>query len=517
MGNRVKAVIKASGHTISASFDCSNRLTILGYIEQNKPDVVIFCTHLEGEDAYMDTEILREIFKSAPSAQTILIVEKHSRAVSQIALECDIGCVISSVDEVDLTINALQRIERKRRALMQEHADKMQRLFADFIKDERRLSFDDKNLLLKGYLQEEYFQMAVVRILPPYRRRFLLDENNLIKLKGYDLLTSRLEAHSKFLIAKDGPDILICLMGNSDELNAGKQQLEYFLKDMNEFSLTMSRSAAWVCMGSRVKRMQEISSSYHAANDLINKRIFSGSIAMLEKQRHLQNAHGEKERFQVFDVRKTLENSLETLEEFAIHKTLAQLKSNILSAIDSTDTDLFSIYKTLMSALFRELERKESNLSLLEIDYDTAIKEYEYFWNIDDVFNSMERYFLEGINILKVQEETSIPAPIVLAKQYIRAYFNMPLTLQEISSYISMNENYFSDYFKKCTQMTFKQYQTDLRIRHSKQMLLDKRYTMEDISDAVGYNDVKYFSRVFKQVTGNTPGEYRKKYHIIGD
>ena len=65
--------------------------------------------------------------------------------------------------------------------------------------------------------------------------------------------------------------------------------------------------------------------------------------------------------------------------------------------------------------------------------------------------------------------------------------------------------------------MTFKQYQTDLRIRYSKQMLLDKQYTMEDIAEAVGYNDVKYFSRVFKQVSGISPGEYRKKYHVLKD
>lgn len=106
---------------------------------------------------------------------------------------------------------------------------------------------------------------------------------------------------------------------------------------------------------------------------------------------------------------------------------------------------------------------------------------------------------------------------ILLAKRYIRSYFNMPLTLKELSEYVGMNENYFSEYFKKCTKMTFKQYQTNLRIRYSKQMLLDKQYTMEDISDAVGYNDVKYFSRVFKQICGIAPGEYRKKYHVMKD
>ena len=65
--------------------------------------------------------------------------------------------------------------------------------------------------------------------------------------------------------------------------------------------------------------------------------------------------------------------------------------------------------------------------------------------------------------------------------------------------------------------MTFKQYQTELRVRYAKQMLLDKNYSLEDIAEAVGYSDVKYFSRVFKQITGTAPGEYRKKYHVLKD
>ncbi len=121
------------------------------------------------------------------------------------------------------------------------------------------------------------------------------------------------------------------------------------------------------------------------------------------------------------------------------------------------------------------------------------------------------------MNLLKNMEENSLDASIVIAKRYIRSYFNMPLTLKEISDYVGMNENYFSDRFSKATGMTFKQYQTDLRIRYAKQMLMDKQYSMEDVADTVGYSDVKYFSRVFKQVTGIAPGEYRKKYHVMRD
>ena len=49
-------------------------------------------------------------------------------------------------------------------------------------------------------------------------------------------------------------------------------------------------------------------------------------------------------------------------------------------------------------------------------------------------------------------------------------------------------------------------------MKYAKQMLLDGNVSLEDIAETVGYNDKKYFSRVFKNETGYTPGEYRRDY-----
>ena len=101
-----------------------------------------------------------------------------------------------------------------------------------------------------------------------------------------------------------------------------------------------------------------------------------------------------------------------------------------------------------------------------------------------------------------------------MAKQYIKSYYNSPLTLKELSDYVGMEAKYFSEYFRKATGVTFKEYQTDIRIKMSKKMLLNPDATLEEIAEAIGYNDSKYFSRVFKKVNGIPPGEYRKKHHI---
>ena len=50
----------------------------------------------------------------------------------------------------------------------------------------------------------------------------------------------------------------------------------------------------------------------------------------------------------------------------------------------------------------------------------------------------------------------------------------------------------------------------DYRMTKAKELLLGTNLKLYEIADKVGYNDAKYFSRVFKEATGMLPAEYRK-------
>lgn len=513
IGAETRKLLSASEFSAHTELQSAGSLEVLAALEQERPDAIMFCANDAGEALAQDAELLRMIRASGFVFQILLIVRHRNRDVSRIALEFDVEWVVALEDESELLMKALQRMDQKQKLIRESRSAKMRQLLVDYLNDEQRLSATERAQLFKDYRHETAFQIAVVRVLPPYRKQRLPDGESLMNLKGYAMLEERLGSLKKFMLARNGMDAIVCLMGTPEELAEGREQLRWYLREMQEFNQTVSRCAAWAFLGSIVQKIDQIGESYREANDLIFERLLDGSVALLE-----QGGRDEKkERFAVFDIRKTLMNSMETFEEQAIYKAMAQLKSNLLSTTDLGGHQLFLVYKTLVSALFREMERREAELNGMRMGFQAALQEYSYFWDINDMFVCLEQMYLEGLDALRRQEEESVAVPILLAKRYIRSYFNMPLTLGEVSEYVGMNENYFSDYFRKCTKMTFKQYQTDLRIRYSKQMLLDKQYTMEDIAEAVGYNDVKYFSRVFKQVSGISPGEYRKKYHVLKD
>ncbi|MEG2658752.1 MAG: AraC family transcriptional regulator, partial [Clostridiales bacterium] len=95
------------------------------------------------------------------------------------------------------------------------------------------------------------------------------------------------------------------------------------------------------------------------------------------------------------------------------------------------------------------------------------------------------------------------------ALHYIHLNFRDHMTLQEISDYVHFSPPYFSKMFKKELNMTFTQYLTKVRIEESKHLLADTSTSLSDIPGLVGFEEQSYFTKVFRAVTGISPGKYR--------
>lgn len=58
--------------------------------------------------------------------------------------------------------------------------------------------------------------------------------------------------------------------------------------------------------------------------------------------------------------------------------------------------------------------------------------------------------------------------------------------------------------------MKFVDFVTELRMKETEQLLLNTDYSLQDIALKVGYANGITLGRVFKRVTGITPGDYRR-------
>ncbi|AEE16656.1 response regulator transcription factor [Treponema brennaborense] len=111
------------------------------------------------------------------------------------------------------------------------------------------------------------------------------------------------------------------------------------------------------------------------------------------------------------------------------------------------------------------------------------------------------------------KREQDTVRPVRLADAYMqRHYMDYDISLERVAETVSLTPAYFSMLYKKETGTGFLEALTAVRIKMAKLMLQDSSETVAKIAAAVGYTDIKYFSRIFKKTTGITPNEFRQFY-----
>ncbi len=99
---------------------------------------------------------------------------------------------------------------------------------------------------------------------------------------------------------------------------------------------------------------------------------------------------------------------------------------------------------------------------------------------------------------------------ITKAKKYISQNLSRDISRDDVADAVHLDAAYFSKYFKKKAGMYFHDYLQQERIKKVIS-LLEKGYKVQDAAKEAGFHNRNYFNQLFKQYTGCTPSEYKKK------
>ncbi|AWB46046.1 DNA-binding response regulator [Paenibacillus sp. CAA11] len=111
----------------------------------------------------------------------------------------------------------------------------------------------------------------------------------------------------------------------------------------------------------------------------------------------------------------------------------------------------------------------------------------------------------------RVQERTIINNIV----KYIEQHYSSELSLQEVAGKFFVSREYISRKFKQELGINFSEYLAEFRIQRSKLLMQNPRLSISQISEMVGFQDVKYFSKVFKKIEGVSPKGYRSKLDLL--
>ncbi len=269
-----------------------------------------------------------------------------------------------------------------------------------------------------------------------------------------------------------------------------------------------------------------VNMSAKKVNDL--SEIMHAVFSLFSKQKQ-NDQNGEKavilnDIYKVIDEFKTntaypieLEKQLQTAIAQGDAHLSKKLLNKLLGHIFFQSNGNLEIIKTRVSELIVLLSRsaidggaKVSEIFNLNSDY---IKEIENFTDLEslsiwltNVINRFIGYVFDFTNIKHTDALYKVIA-------FINDNYAHKISIDDIANYVYLSKSYLSKIFKEEMDINLTTYINKVRIEKSKIFLLDKSVSLVNIANMVGFDDQSYYTKVFKQFTGMSPGKYREKHN----
>jgi len=97
---------------------------------------------------------------------------------------------------------------------------------------------------------------------------------------------------------------------------------------------------------------------------------------------------------------------------------------------------------------------------------------------------------------------------VAAALNYINAHLSEPLTVDILAGQVNLSSSAFSRRFRELTGRSPYQFVKETRLERARELLLEHRLAVRDVSVAVGYASTSHFTKEFRARFGATPREY---------
>ena len=128
-----------------------------------------------------------------------------------------------------------------------------------------------------------------------------------------------------------------------------------------------------------------------------------------------------------------------------------------------------------------------------------------------EVKDAIHRYYESILSDIYSNSPNSKRTIVEQTKTYIKDNYMEDLTVKDLAAIACVTPGYFSRIFKEETGKTCKAYLTDVRLDAAMDLLLGSDFRLYEISEQIGYNNVRNFEEAFRKKYGRFPGDYKKR------
>lgn len=478
--------------------DASNGEDALAQIIALKPSLVIIDIRMP---KIHGIDVIKELRSQGFSGKIIIISGYSDFKFAQQAIRYGVDYYLTKPVDEDELVDIISQIsdsihnEKKISQVLLHYQEKAKKEILDDIisgsADISLINIDELHLNAEIYQVVIYEQYMRDRETMPYQFSELLRVTN--------------NGSSTFEhIEKNGKNIIIL---------KGQYAIDKFQRFLDHYSTPPQKGSPldslFLTYGETVSALTDIHISYEQAYKLISRRFFCspgqhtlGYDALPSYE--IKNASIDNSKLNEYCT--VISNFIQAFNRKKIASTLDDLSKYLYSVQDGINavklflTDLFLLIKENISHTYKSAPISFPSNS----DVIAVIDSKFYLYEITEYFTAQ---FEAVMNSIGNSSRDSILDDIIF---YIDHNYQTNIKLETIAPLFGYNSAYLGKIFSKTVGENFNNYVDSIRIKHAKQLIIENKLKVYEISEAVGYKNVDYFHKKFKKYVGQSPAEYRK-------
>ena len=482
-----------------------------------RPDIVLADIKMPGMDGI---DLLRRVKENGMAPAFIFFsgYDRFEYAKDAVNLGA-MGYILKPVDEHELLgilLKAKEHIESERQKseaktkLVDLSERENDRKKTEYI---RRL-LDGMNIGISGFqntgllFASNYFSVVLLEIdnYSDFEKTDTFKKGDKLKLALSTLCSDYFESEGIRMFADNSRKGFEILLNPVIPYESAEQHklIEICEKIINTFKTSMGYSVT-IGIGRAVSEIESIHLSYRKAVKALEHKILFGGGRVIEYRDIFDNGI----RTIILD-RRMEKDILESFEktDFTISQKIIEQVAALINIEGFTIDDLREFNYNLIELVYRILNKAGISTETHCINAHLLYDELNRCEVIVELYKKYSLFINDCLQLVSNRNLNYYKKLADNIKKYIHDNYAKDISLESVAQDQAFHPNYISRIFKEEFGENFIDYLTNYRIAIARDLLKDIRNNVSDVSGMVGYSNPKYFSKVFKKITGITPMEY---------
>lgn len=482
--------------------EAANGSDALQFIISQRPDLVLLDIRMP---QMLGIDVVKHAREQGYQGKFIILSGFTDFEYTQAAIRYGVDYYLTKPIDEDELLNTVQEItahflrEQKQEEELEQYRDKA------------------KGMILYDIItnQADYSESNYAELFPDADRyqvviceRYSRDENRLI-YRFADLLKIADEDHAAYDSLKVNGSEVLLLKGDSI-LHRFQELLEHYERDQKP-QINSPLDTLFISYGRIVDSVENIHISYQEASLLLQRRFFCechqhtiGYDQLPEDSSVDSDALSEDSLHQYCEL---LSGYIQAAKRNQVAETLKSLENQLYQS----GSDIIRI-KLFLTDLYLSIKERLSHLyHNAKIPFPGNSEIIDYIGNCYYLYEIL-LYFTEQFDmIMRTIGNPSSDSVIDDIIHYIEHNYMNNIKLENIAPLFGYNSSYLGKIFTKKVGEGFNVFIDKVRIKHSKELLVETELKVYEIAEKVGYRNVDYFHTKFKKYVSQSPAEYRKQ------